>query len=257
MTKVTARSAREFVNALELPASKRGGFESAPITIDYEAQKNQALVVASDVVSFVKGVSNERRQDIVNSSLLAQLAASKRVPDRKNVIDWYKTYFEVLENIGWVTQNSTFSAYTQEADGLETHKAILKAAAVFLGPAPAALAVVTSTLEAMKSMDSNSSWIKIFDRETKCAETAHFQIALAEQGNNDQFFVSLMAFSLKAQTDITQFLFFKIRKDEVELKKCMGKVTINDDVLVSVRERVKQKIAAHANDYIAKLPDLG
>ena len=103
-------------------------------------------------------------------------------------------------------------------------------------------------------MDSSSSWIKIFDRETKSAETAHFQIALAEQGDNDQFFVSLMAFSLKAQADITQFLFFKIRKDEVELKKCMGKVTINEDVLVSVRDRLKQKIAAHTNDFIAELP---
>ena len=257
MKQVTARSAREFVNALELPASKRGGFESAPAVIDYDAQKNQALVVASDVVSFVKGVSNDRRQDIVNSSLLAQLAASRKVPDKKNVIAWYNAYFEVLENIGWVIQDSTFSTYTQEADGLETHEAILKAAAVFLGPAPAALAVVTSTLEALKSMTPDTSWMTIFDRETRTAETAHFQIALAEQGDNDQFFVSLMAFSLKAQAAITQFLFFKIRQDEVELQKCMGKVSINDDVLVGVRDRVKQKIAAYANDYIAKLPDLG
>lgn len=255
--KATARSAREFVNALELPASKRGGFESAPMMIDYEAQKNQALVVASDVVSFVKGVTNERRQDIVNSSLLAQLAANKKVPDKTRIIDWYNAYFEVLENVGWVIQDRTFSAYTQEANGLETHEAVLKAAAVFLGPAPAALAVVTSTLEALKSMDANSSWIKLFDRETKSAETAHFQIALAEQGDTDQFLVSLMAFSLKASAEITQVLFFKIRSDEVELKKFLGKVTINDEALTSVRERVKQRIAQYTNDFVAKLPDLG
>lgn len=257
MTKVTARSAREFVNAVELPALKRGGFESVPVTIDYEAQKNQALVVASDVVSFVKGVTNERRQDIVNSSLLAQLAASKKVPDKKNIIDWYNAYFDVLENIGWAIQERNFSAYTQEANGLETHEAILKAATAFLGPTATALAVVTSILDAIKSMDSNSSWLKIFDQETKSAETAHFQIALAEQSDDGQFFVSLMAFSLKANASITQILFFKIRKDELELQKCLGKVTINEDVLVSVRDRLKQKLAAHANDYIAKLPDLG
>ena len=257
MKKITPKSAREFLNAVELPPVTRGGIERDGEVIDFNAQKNQAMVVASDIVSFVKGVSNERRQDIVNASLLAQLVANKKVPDKARIIEWYNAYFDVLENIGWVIQDKSFSSYTEEADGLEAHEAILKVATVFLGASPTALAVVISTLEALKSMDSSKSWVTIFDRESKQAKTGHFQIALAEQGDNDQFFVSLMAFSLKAESTITQILFFKIRNDEVELDKCSGKVTINDEVLSSIRERVKQKIAAHTNDYIANLPDLG
>jgi hypothetical protein len=257
MKKITPKSAREFLNAVELPPVTRGGIERDGEVIDFNAQKNQAMVVASDIISFVKGVSNERRQDIVNASLLAQLVANKKVPDKARIIEWYNAYFDVLENIGWVIQDKSFSSYTEEADGLEAHEAILKVATVFLGASPTALAVVISTLEALKSMDSSKSWVTIFDRESKQAKTGHFQIALAEQGDNDQFFVSLMAFSLKAESTITQILFFKIRNDEVELDKCSGKVTINDEVLSSIRERVKQKIAAHTNDYIANLPDLG
>jgi hypothetical protein len=255
--KITPKSAREFLNAVKLPSPTRGAIEGAREIIDFNAQKNQAMVVASDIVSFVKGVSNERRQDIVNSSLLAQLVANKKVPDKKNIIEWYNAYFDVLENIGWVIQDRSFSSYTEEADGLEAHEAIIKVASVFLGAAPAALAVVISTLEALKSMDSSKPWITIFDRESKQAKTGHFQIALAEQGDNDQFLVSLMAFSLKAESTLTQILFFKIRNDEVELEKCSGKVTINDKVLSSIRDLVSQKIAAHTSDYIAKLPDLG
>ena len=257
--KITPKSAREFLSSVKLPspARARGAVEGAREIIDFNAQKNQAMVVASDIVSFVKGVSNERRQDIVNSSLLAQLVANKKVPDKKNIIEWYNAYFDVLENIGWVIQDRSFSSYTEEADGLEAHEAIIKVASVFLGAAPTALALVISTLEALKSMDSSKPWITIFDRESKQAKTGHFQIALAEQGDNDQFLVSLMAFSLKAESTITQILFFKIRNDEVELEKCSGKVTINDEVLSSIRDQVKQKIAAHANDFIAKLPDLG
>ena len=254
--KITPTSAREFLNAVKLPSPTRGAVEGVREIIDFTAQKNQAMVVASDIVSFVKGVSNERRQDSVNSSLLAQLVANKKVPDKTNIIQWYNAYFDVLENIGWVIQDRSFSSYTEEADGLEAHEAILKVASVFLGASPAALAIVTSTLEALKSMDSSKPWMTIFDRESKQAKTGHFQIALAEQGDNDQFFVSLMAFSLKAESTITQILFFKIRNDEVELEKCSGKVTINDEVLSSIRDQVKQKIAAHSNDYIAKLPDL-
>lgn len=257
MKMATPKSARDFLSDVQLPPSPRNGFEGAGDIIDYNAQKNQAMVVASDIVSFVKGVSNERRQDIVNASLLAQLVANKKVSDKTRIIEWYNAYFDVLENIGWVIQDKSFSSYTEEADGLAAHEAILKVAAVFLGASPAALAVVISTLEALKSMDANKPWITIFDRESKHAKTGHFQIALAEQGDNDQFFVSLMAFSLKAESTLTQVLFFQIRNDEVELQKYSGKVTINDEVLSSVRDRVSQKIAAYTNDYIAKLPDLG
>jgi len=256
MKTVTSKSARAFVHAVDLPPSTRGGFEGAGEIIDFKAQKDQAMVVASDIVAFVKGVSNERRQDIVNASLLAQLVANKKVPDKTNMIEWYNAYFDVLENIGWVVQNKTFSSYTEEADGLEAHEAILKVAAVFLGAAPAALAVVTSTLEALKSMDPSKPWVTIFDRESKHVKTGHFQIALAEQGENDQFLVSLMAFSLNAQSTLTNILFFKIRNDEAELQKCSGKVTINDQVLSDVRDLVRQKITTHVSEYIAKLPDL-
>jgi hypothetical protein len=83
------------------------------------------------------------------------------------------------------------------------------------------------------------------------------QITSVEQGDNDQFFVSLMAFSLKAASTIAHILFFKIRNNEVELEKCSGKATINDEVLSSIRDHVKQKIASRTNDYVAKLPDLG
>ena len=61
MKKITPRSAREFLNAVKLPSPTRGGIERAGDIIDFDAQKNQAMVVASDIVSFVTGVSNERR----------------------------------------------------------------------------------------------------------------------------------------------------------------------------------------------------
>ena len=253
MKTITTRSARAFLNAVDLPPSTRGGFEAVGEIIDYKAEKDQAMVVASDVVAFVKGVSIERRQDIVNACLLAQLIANKKVPDKSNYIEWYNAYFDVLEHTGWVVQDRGFSSYTEQANCLEAHEAILKVAGVFLGGAPAALAVVISTLEALKSMDSSKPWMTIFDRESKQVNTGRFQIALAEQGENDQFFVSSMAFSLNAKSTLTNVLFFKIRNDEVDLQKCSAKVTINDQVLSDVRDIVRKKITTHTSEYFANL----
>ena len=61
MKKITPRSAREFLNAVKLPSPTRGVVAGDRELIDFDAQKNQAMVVASDIVSFVTGVSNERR----------------------------------------------------------------------------------------------------------------------------------------------------------------------------------------------------
>lgn len=255
MLDITPATARNFLDHLELPAIARGGFEGFEPTakVDFDALKNQAIVVGADVVSFVKGVSAERRQDIVNSALLAQLVANNKVKNRSNVFEWYDAYFDVLTNLGWVIQDKGFASYEEEADGLEAHEAILGVATVLLGAAPTALAIVKSTIDSMKSMDKDNPWITIFDRESRSAETARFQIALAEEDENGRFMVTMMAFGLKADSTLTQILFFKIRSDKVTLKHCSGKVTINEDVLAGVRTKINEKLIGRTGGYIDSL----
>ena len=255
MNDITPATARSFVDAIELPGVARG-FETlgaGSAEINYDDLKNQAMVAGSDVISFVKGISAERKQDIINSALLAQLAANKRVPNRSKVFAWYDAYFDVLTRIGWVIQDSAFNSYEEQADGLEAHEAILKVAGVVLGAAPTALAVVTATIEAMKTMDQDNPWITIFDRESRSAESARFQISLAEEEENGQFMVNMMAFGLKAQSTVTQVLFFRIHKNRMKLKHCSGKVTINEDVLGSVRENIKVKLAGRTAGFVDSL----
>ena len=84
MNQITEVSARAFVNAIKLPGLNRGAVTKAQ-AINFDDQKTQAMVVGSEVVSFVQGISAERKQDVINAALLAQLAANKKVPERSNV----------------------------------------------------------------------------------------------------------------------------------------------------------------------------
>jgi hypothetical protein len=70
---------RTFVTSLDLPAPRFGatGISLAP-PIDFDAARDQAMVVGSEVVSFVQGITAEQRSDIVNSALLAQLREEDR-----------------------------------------------------------------------------------------------------------------------------------------------------------------------------------
>lgn len=263
MPRVTRETARTFVAHADLPAaparrSTRRGTAFAPPAVEeaFDAAKAQATVVGSEVVSFVSGVTPERRQDIVNSSLLAQLVAKKRVPDGSRIDEWYGAYFDVLTNIGWAVQDRQFAEYQEKSKNFEAHQAILQVATTLLGPAPAALAIVKTTLDALRSMKADSPWITVFDRETRSARTARFQVSLAQQEAGGQFLVSLMAFGLEAKAELTQVLFFKARASEATLRHHSGRVTIDTDVLDGVRADLEAKLVGFAQDYVKKLPDL-
>lgn len=246
---------REYVARAELPAAPEGGLEDVQ-ALAFDQAKPQSLVVGSDIISFVQGVTAEQRQDILNSSLLAQLVAKKKVPDSTDILAWYDAYFDVLSNIGWVIQDQAFSTFSEEAQNFQAHEAVIKVATALLGPAATSLALVTATLDALRSMSQDSPWITLFNRESQSAHTARFQVTLAERSPEGDFLVTLMAFGLEASTNLTQVLFFKFRKSEATLKHRSGKVTINALALASVRDAIAQKISVFTNDFVRALPDL-
>lgn len=249
--------ARRYVEHAEIPQTRAGYDEAVDVAgTSFDAAKNQATVVGSDVIAFVRGVAAERRDAIVNSSLLAQLVAKKKVGDPGRLYDWYDAYFEVLTNVGWVLQDRSFAEYHERADNFEAHKAVLEVATMLLAGAPAALQLVTTTLKALHSMDQSRPWITIFNRESQTARTARFQISLVEQDADGQFLVSLMAFGLEAKAAITQVLFFRARTSEATLRHYSGKVTINTTVLDGIRDSMKAKLLGHARNYVSALPDL-
>lgn len=258
--RVTAASARGFISAAPLPQPRvRRGGELGVMTLaetGFQTAKDQAAVVGSQIVSFVSGVTAERRQAIADSSLLAQLVAKRRVPDPADVDAWYREYFDTLTQVGWVVQETNFAEYREASQNFEAHKAILAVATALMGAAPAGLALLKTTLEALQSMDADNPWITIFSRESQSARVARFQVSLAEQAPDGQFIVRTMAFALKAQSEITQVLFFKARSSEAQLRHYSGNVTINTGVLDSVAADLKAKLAAHARDFIRALPDL-
>lgn len=258
MASISVASARSFVENAELPPVRRtrDAALAATVDLDLDTAKNQAAVVGSEVVSFVSGVTSERRAAIIDSSLLAQLVAKKRVGDPSRIYDWYDAYFDVLTNIGWVVQDRSFAEYHEQHANFDAHQAILAVATALMGAAPAGLALVKTTLDALQSMDASSPWITIFNRESQAARTARFQISLAEQDPSGQFFVTLMAFGLEAQSTITQVLFFRSKASEATLRHYAGRVTIDTDVLDGVRDAIKAKLLSLAADYIKMLPEV-
>ncbi|HEX6334289.1 MAG TPA: hypothetical protein VFZ78_08670, partial [Flavisolibacter sp.] len=76
----------------------------------------QSFINDKSIVSFVSGVSSQARKDILNATLLAQLAAKKKYPDDLQVLEWYREFINVLTTIGWNVQGSEISVFKTKGD---------------------------------------------------------------------------------------------------------------------------------------------
>lgn len=251
--------AMEFVKAVDLT-----GVPRAIVSMDaateagevFDKAKNQGQVIGSGLFSFAKGVDDKVREAISDSALLAQLVANKHFSAETQPLEWFKSYSDVLQNVGWTLQEGGWTDYSTTGKAAEVHEKILEVLAVALGPAPAALAIITATVNALKGMKPDSSWLTIFSRESQKAKIARFQIGLVEKEEAGDVFVSLLACLIEAKNDITQVLFFKFKDAKASFRANSAKVSINHASLIDLGPAIRSKVRAYQTDYLSTVLDV-
>ena len=265
MQVTTKELSREFVRSIAVPKvarrkarvarGARGVTEGVPVPAGPPALEDktaQALVAGSGLIVADDSVSAQTKEDIVNSNLLAQFAASAKA-DRADVLAWYSEYFSALQRLGWVMTSNDFREYQQKGTSVEVHEAIMTVLAVVLGPAATTLAIVKSVFDGLADVGKNNGWLTLFDRQTAKGSVAHFQVATAQK-KNDGVDLGLLAFSVVAKEDITQVLFFKMKKSKATLRYAGGTATIQEEVLSAIRDAMRTKLQSAAQDFLASIP---
>jgi len=255
MTFDTGR-ATEFIKSIDLSGTPRGILQQDAATEAgevFDKAKSQAQVVGSGVFSFAQGVTTEVREAISDSALLAQLVANKQVSADEKPLDWFAAYSKVLQNVGWTLQEGGWTDYTAKGTAVEVNEKIIEVMTVALGPAPAALAIVTATITALKAMNAGSPWITIFSRESQKAKIARFQIGLVEREETSDVFVSLLACLIEAHNNITQVLFFRFKDAGACFRANSSKVSINRQAVTQLGLSIRSKILAYQTDYLSTI----
>jgi hypothetical protein len=249
---------REFLRNLDLgdvseatSLAINGTDAAAPI---FDAAKEQSIVVGSEVVSFTEEVEVEYRQALSDSALVAQLGANAKVDPKADPIGWFDAYFNILGQIGWVTQVRDTADYKFKTEGMEVHEAITEVVVAFLGPMPGAAALVKLALDQLKSMDKDSPWITLFNRKSEHAKVARFQFTLIRRGEDNILLADAMCFAISAEKKITQVLFFKASKTKTHMQRSLGTVSIGTDALDGLRPILKQRVAAQRAAFLLDLP---
>jgi hypothetical protein len=254
---LTRSMSRTFVQTVKLPkppprVRARDITDTPPIKLT--ETDGQSLVVGSSLIVAAEKVPVEAREDLINCTLFAQLAANAEVGTARKISDWYDVYFRTLTAIGWAQSDTQFEEYEFKSRNAEAHKAILKVLTALLGPEAAALAVVKTAIEALQSMNEDAPWITLFDRQSKTGRSARFQVATAEVDSSRLLQTALVGFELKATTSLTQVLFFKSAASSTELKYSAGKATIFEAALRDQRAAIAARLAAYRTAYVAQVP---
>ncbi|KAL6304757.1 hypothetical protein BKA93DRAFT_262096 [Sparassis latifolia] len=230
-----------FIEHLHIPADRHGR-KGLP--------EGSGAVNAGSTQSFVGNLSQLNKEDVLNSTLLAQLAANVASPDDKT--KWYKKYKEVLENLGWVISDFTFKELDNANSYGSVDQAILSILKGYLEGN--ALEVFKATIDAMKN-PVNKGANNLFQTNAWKGQSADFLVGVAIESNNDiQFRIG--TYTYEAQGSRGNVLFFKFGSERVKFMYSTQNMVLNELIYSKVRAAVINKLGGHIEDYIDDL-DIG
>lgn len=264
-TIITAESARNYIKNLELPTDKevsdffkkhnitKAGADDVPANED---NKNSAVVDAGSLISFTDRLTGLQKEDVQNSTLLAQLAANtdvkKKGGTRESMVNaWYDKYVDVLNNVGWIVTGFAMHDYKTKDDSFTLDKAVLDIAeAVASGNE---LKMMSATMGSLGALADESGQMTLFNKSASQEGDSNFQIAPCDVGNDGSVIMILTGTAATSKITSTRFLWIKRDTKETSVHASANKVVLNEKVYGNVRDDVNKKLGGHAVDYVRNL----
>ncbi|MBV8215814.1 MAG: hypothetical protein JOZ08_21565 [Verrucomicrobia bacterium] len=242
---------KKYIKELPLaPLDSSQPFVYNPKASAFAAGEEGAAVDAGSLVSFVSGLTVLHKSDVLNSTLLAQLAASKAFDRFKQTRDWYGKYCEVLAQVGWVVPTFAYREYSPSGDSLQLSDAVLDIlSAIATGDE---MKIVQATLTSLRDKPGNTGPLTLFENQSFPENVGTFQI-LPVGEDDGQLVMVLTALEFKSEKHVTRFLWFSWTRTTVKLFQSAQKSVLNEDVYKQVRQEVIDKLGDRASQYIKDL----
>lgn len=221
----------------------------------FEQARTQAQVVGSGVFSFAPSVEAAVREAVSDALLLAQLVANKQASTEADPLRWFAAYTQVLTSVGWTLAAGGWTDYSSQGTTADVHQEVLAILTAVLGPVPTALAIVTASVKALKAMNPQSSWMRIFSRESQRARIARFQLGGVEQ-DGGTLRISMVACLIEASSTITQVLVFRFREQRAAFRASHPTLSASAASLVELHPQIQAKVRAYQSSYLSSIANL-
>ena len=241
-------SALDYVENLEIDLPDP---ELWKLALKNGAAKKQGFVDGGSLISFVSGITPAARHDVLNSTLLAQLAASAKYDRVKDTKDWYGFYVHVLGVLGWVMQDFEFEQYSTSGSMVKVSDAVLDVAKGILSSSE--IKVLETTIQSLKTKGNEAWWTVFGQKSTNPSGQGNIQVAPCKQDSSGQIVMSIGCFYFSGVATDEHWFWIDYKTSTLNLFKARQISTLDLDVYNQVRKAVIKKLGANAKALIGDL----
>jgi hypothetical protein len=227
---------------------------SDPAGLRVKAGLDQVYLVGSQLLSFNREVTEERRSAAINSCLLAQLVAARLHPDPTTpeaAEAWHAAYINTLTNIGWALQSGVTARHEQAQLGVRVDKVLLDIVSALVGGGAAA-ALVAKVIDKLAEASRDDPFITLYQSRTVEENVVEFAAGLAS-GADAGFRLSVVECAVRLRSVQTQVLFLKWNADSADVDGRRFDLGLSDAVFAAVRQAVERKLIQKARDFVSSL----
>ncbi|MER6190273.1 hypothetical protein [Streptomyces cyaneofuscatus] len=235
----------DFLSQVRLPPVT--GRSLGPVTVG--EGKPEAFVNAGSTTSFVANVTGQSRQDVLDSTLFAQLGADHDWDRESETDKWYKRYQEILTHSGWVLQEFDFKKYEGSGTGFDVMGVVIDLIAALLSEQ--GKLVAEASINAFKALKDDDDRIVLFEQKSHGAKDGNFQLGFADE-TNGALTLGLGAFYFSTDETVTKILWFKFEESNSTFYQSHQTMTLNKDKYAKhARELIRDKLGKAIEKFVA------
>jgi hypothetical protein len=260
-------SARAFLSRLKLAdvAPRAKGFDPVSqhfrsSTIDAAVAASAAEVSMADVraavnvgslVSFVDGLDVQSKDDVLDSLQLAQRAANAACDRFADVRGWYEKFLEVLNQVGWVTEQFAFMERGQTEGDVRMDQAALSV--IMAIATQNQLAILKEAVTALGSLASSDGTISLFTQMSAREGLGNFQMGSAQRADNGAVGLAMGGFHFQAIDKTDKILFFRRTTKALRVWSAAQRMTLDTRSYAEDREQIRQMLGEQRKRAIAAI----
>ncbi|KAJ7936994.1 hypothetical protein B0H13DRAFT_2303312 [Mycena leptocephala] len=218
----------------------------------------KAAVCASAIV-LLDGLTDQQRHDVLNSVLLAELAANHDYPKNsdENASGWYRRLAAVLANVGWIVEGFPFTDVKLEESGGSIVRSALDMLENDTNVTKAQFATYARAIFTLLQAGGASKAEKVFDDSSLSSSRkwVTFMICSASVVNGNVT-LSIAAVVFSSSEEFQHALRYQWVNKTVSMKMALQTFTLNESVYRGTREIVKEKLEGRADYLVALCEDL-
>ncbi|EJM80864.1 hypothetical protein PMI34_05392 [Pseudomonas sp. GM74] len=235
-----------------VPARPRARSLAATVSVSAirTAQDHDASVVGPSLVVFEEKLSEDDKQDALDSQSFAE-AVVRKLPANSTQEQRYAAYNEALTAIGWVTESYTRKKYDSKTLTLTMNDALLQILQTVISAGSGnVLSLVAAGFEKLKG---DKEALKIVDSGSKNSELVSFKTVPCVVAPGGGMAMVMGGLDVYSKNYNGNFLFITINTEGVQLFQAAGIRKFNRRAFDRKRQQVYSYIDKFGDDLFKKL----